>query len=224
MKHPRLGPRLALVALAACDDSLAPSTPFPIELRATSDMDDPIAGVAAHVAGRPLGRTGRDGLLRASIPGRDGDRIQVVLTPPPGHRALTPLSVDLDLHTAAPLGGGRAGPQPVHATLRLAPDQRRFALLVRADGQGLSVSIDGVRRQTTDAWGTALVLHHARPPASITVALEGGPGTLFRPSRAVRTFVLPDRDDILLFDQVFREAPPGRPRGLARRHSPPLPP
>jgi len=206
-----LGPRLALVALAACQDPPAPPKRFPIEVRATSDMDDPIAGVAAKVADRPMGYTGRDGVLHASIEGRDGDRVRILLTPPAGHRVLSPTSIDLALHLAAPLGGGRPNPQPVHATLRLAPAERRYALLVRTDGRaGLSVSVAGARRLTTDAWGAALLLHRAKPGTKLAVALEAGPGSPLRPSRAHRTFVLPDRDDVLLFDQVFREAPPGR--------------
>jgi hypothetical protein len=192
--------------------------PFPVELRAEDDRGDPVAGVRAEVVGRALGTTDLRGVLRAAIPGRDGDRVAVHLTPPPSHRPLSTTDPDLVLQLAAPVEGGGAVPQPLRIVLHLAPRARRYAILVLADGTpGLPVRVDGAVRTSTDDWGVAEWLHEGTPGSKLSVAIDTGARSGLRPRSPRRTWLLPDRDDILVVRQEFREDRPGPPRRRSRR-------
>jgi len=179
---------------------------FPLELAATDDRGDPVAGVEARSRGRSLGRSGASGRLEVNLRGQDGDRLEVQVVAPRSHRLLTPASVPCVLQLAAPLGGAAATPQAVRIVARLAPGTRRYAVLVLTDGRAhLPVLIGGTKQVATDAWGVAQFLYEAPPGGSLAVGIDTRTWPSLLPASPVRLFALPDRDDVLLMRQEFRE-------------------
>jgi len=207
-----------LVGLASgCGDQPSRHS-FPMEAHARDDSGRPVARLRLHVDGKPVGHTGADGKLETVLRGRDGDRLRVRAEPPPTHRLLGAQEVHVVLQRATALGGGRAQSQVVRIPIRLAPRQRRYAILVLTDGHAnLPIRVDERPVGQTDAWGVTQLLHEGPPGGSIAVVIDTGLRPNLRPSNPTRVFGLADHDDILLFQQDFRVERPADRRSASRR-------
>jgi hypothetical protein len=95
------------------------------------------------------------------------------------------------------------------------------AVIIRAGGQaGLPVKLLGREVTKTDSMGIAHTLLSLPPGATFRLTLDTSSDPSLRPKSPTVTFVVPDKDDTLLFDQPFeRIAPPPK-----RRRRPPPPP
>lgn len=199
---------------------------FPLSVAAHDDRGDPVPGVEVRAGGRALGRTGADGIFRTALVGRDGERRNIEVIAPPDYRLLSSGRVTGLLQLAAPLGHGTAEPQPVHVPTRLACRTRRYAILVLTNGRAdLPVTVGGVMRGATDAWGVAQLLHEGPAGASLSIGIDTRGRPSLRPANPKRRFDLLDQDDVLLLRQDFFEPKPaakGSPkrRTLSRRRAP----
>jgi hypothetical protein len=200
---------------AACDDPPPPPA-YRVSFTALAD-DAPLPGVEVSVAGRPLGVTDAQGLLRANLQGREGAVVGYRVKCPAGHRnpeEPPPLTLrrfrGLDPAAAA---------RGIEINVQCRPAERFAAVVVRAGGiPNLPVLMQGQPVAVTDASGVAHLLLKLPPATSFTMSVDTSANPRIVPANPSQPFVVPDADDVLVFDApVVVQAPPPRRRRVVRR-------
>jgi hypothetical protein len=199
----------------ACEDPPPPPA-YRVSFTALAD-DAPLPGVEISVAGRPLGVTGADGLLRANLQGREGAVVGYRVRCPAGHRnpeEPPPLTLrrfrGLDPAAAA---------RGIEINVPCRPAERFAAVVVRAGGiANLPVLMQGQPVAVTDASGVAHLLLKLPPATSFTMSVDTSANPRIVPANPSQPFVVPDADDVLVFDApIAVQAPPPRRRRAVRR-------
>lgn len=203
--------------LAACREPAVGA--FPILVRADTGSNQPVEGVRVWAAGRDLGSTAAHGALRATLAGREGERIPLTVACPPAHRTDTPVR-------HVPLRRVKRGsePAPLDVSVRCEPTRRQVALVVRAEGartHALPVEVQERRVGQTDASGVAHILIEDRPGTTLRVRVVTSEHPTLQPRDPVQTFRVADEDSVLLFAQVFVEARPKARRATHARERAP---
>ena len=209
--------RLPLVlVLAACDPSgsepPAAAAAYPLLIAAQTDVDEPLAGVRVARQGVVLGSTDASGRAAIALEGSEGDRVALDITCPEGFTSPAE-PVVAGLRHLAP-----GSPAPTFEVACI-PRVHSFVVGIHAEhGTLLPVLHLGKPVGHTDTRGVAHVLLRAPGQAQVSLTLDtsGRPG--LRPQNPTLTFVAPDRDELVLFEQQLSElkAPPPRrspPRG-----------
>jgi hypothetical protein len=200
----------ALIALLASTSASAcaqteppvPLSSLPIVLRASTPDGVGVSGLRAWADGRELGSTRGDGALKATVNGREGQRVVLTFACPPGHHTLD-AQRELWLRRAQPLA---AQPAALALTVRCDPIARVAALVVRARGPhsgGLPVRVQGELVGQTAADGTAHLLIATRAQHALRVTLDTSAVPAIRPVSPVQTYEMRDADRVLLFEQPF---------------------
>jgi hypothetical protein len=195
------------VALAGCVDDDAP---FPIVVTAVTDDGAPVPELAVTVGGT-AGRSGPDGKLRLQVAGKEGARIPVAVTTPPGFRLAAPADA-IVLRRLTEIDGSRRRPVPVEHTIRFAPLTRRYAILVRAGIAGLPVEIFGAQKSVTNDRGAALFLYEGTPGDELQVKLVTDRRPDLRPQNPSQSFLLAPRSEAYLVKEHFTVQPPKKER------------
>ncbi|MCS6799503.1 MAG: hypothetical protein NZ898_13435 [Myxococcota bacterium] len=212
---------MIVVAVAACE----PPPPPPkhrVSFVARSDAE-PLPGVRVSAWGRPLGQTGRDGVLRVDLEGLDGTSVPVAAECPPGHRTPSRLP-PLTLRTFRGLDPRRAE-RGIEVAIDCPPAERVAAVVVRAAGQSdLPVLLGGREVARTDAGGVAHFSLRMAPHATFRVRLDTSSRPDLAPQNPGATFTVPDADEVFLYDQPFEVRVRRRPTRRPRRPPEPPPP
>jgi len=210
----RLIPFALLVATLAfgCEEE-RPEPPFRVTFLAESD-GEPLAATRIIADGNVIGETGRRGLLRVDLRGREGQAVSVNAQCPEGFRPPAQLPL-LTLRRFRGLDPATAE-RGIEMTIECPPGERVAALVVRAGGQpDLPVLMRGREIGRTDASGAAHLVFRMRPNTSFRVQLDTSQREDLRPQNPGQTFAVPDNDEILVFDQPFevqtKRRPPRRP-------------
>jgi hypothetical protein len=151
------------------------------------------------------------------VPGTDSLRLPVKVVPPGGLRVVRQPK-EVVLHVLTPLSGGEPQPQPVSIDLTLAPERRTYVVAVLAELKkgtpvaGLPVIVSGAARGTTNEAGVAHIEYESPPGAEIAVRLDTSGQPRLQPANPSMPFVLPDRDDALVFRKEFTKLRPPRKR------------
>lgn len=202
-----------LVSLLAPACGEAKAARFSVVVRVESDPGEPLAGARLDAQGAQLGVSDARGEVALALPGKAGDVFTIETRCPEGHRPpSTPLSVVL-----RPI----VEPKSPEFRVLCQPLARRVVLAVRAQhAAGLPVRYLGKEIARTDAAGAAHALLSAAPGDTLTVTLDtSGPGSArLMPQNPELKIVVPERDEIVVFDQTFALPPPPAPE--RRRHRP----
>jgi hypothetical protein len=205
------------LALPACSQSSAQpesDTPaYSLFIAAQTDGDEPLAGVRVSRQGVLLGSTEASGRVQLSLDGAEGDRVPLDIACPEGFVSpAEPVVVGL-----RHLGPGSPAPTFEVACV---PLLHSFVVGLRAD-QGTHLPVLHLGRPVghTDALGVAHVLVRAPRQEQVSLTLDTSSRPDLRPQNPTLTFVAPDRDELVLFEQELvalkPPAPPPRkrPRG-----------
>ncbi|MDB4933801.1 MAG: hypothetical protein JWP87_773 [Labilithrix sp.] len=206
---------------SACTSSSAPSSAndpaYELPVRATDEAETPLAGVALRIGQSEALITSADGTTRLRARGRTGDEVEVHTSCPEGYVSPTaPLKVTL-YHVVA----GAAPPARVVVCTRKA---RKVVTAIRVDGGGrLPIVRFGQAIGATDDSGAAHVPIEGKPGERVELTLdttEAERGAL-RPRSPTLSFVIPERDELLVLEQSFqKEAAKAAPRRPSRRATP----
>lgn len=204
-------PSIALASLllfAGCTEASARAARHALAVRVESDPGAPLANVTISRDGRPLGKTNESGVLSLALSGEPGDTVPLTVTCPAGYRSpREPLSVLL-----RPLAKGSDSPE-YRAVCR--PELRSLVISVRAqNGPGLPLKYLGKEIARTDAQGAAHALLKVAPGETVNLVLDTSEGAAqqLRPQNPELRVTVPERDDIVVFDQNFTapKAPPAK--------------
>lgn len=205
---------LALSACAEGEAQPASASPaYTLVVAAQADGDAPLAGVRVSRRGAAIGTTGSSGRVMLALDGTEGDRVPLDVTCPEGFVSPAEPVVVLLRH----LGPG--SPAPTYQ-VACVPLLHSFVVGLRAEqGGNLPVLHLGKTVGRTDALGVAHVLVRAPRQQQVSLTLDTSQRPDLRPQNPTLTFVAPDRDELVLFEQELvalkKPAPPPRrrPRG-----------
>jgi hypothetical protein len=205
----------ACLVLGSCEPNL--EARYPYDLRVTSDPGQPVTGARIVQRGVVVGTTGDDGRVRLTALGVEGSSVDLSVLCPDGYRSpAAPLTIVLRRLMAGT-------PVPEYGA-SCPPSERRVVVVVRArDAADVPVVYLGREMARTDASGAAHVLLTAAPNARVTIELRtnGVAGGRLRPQNPSLVFVVPDRDEIVAFDQRFALEPVARrPRPAVHEETP----
>jgi hypothetical protein len=208
LKTRRMQRLLAICALAALGLAGCASPP-PQEIQQTflfrveSDPGVPLAGAELRRSGgsdQVLATSDDSGLVALGLRGRPGDRVQLEAACPEGHRSPTePLSI-----VVRPLPEGAERPEYL---VSCRPEQRSIVVAVRADrGANVPVRYLGKEIGRTDGDGVAHAALELTPGDSITLLLDTSSAEHrhLRPQNPSLKVTVPERDDVVVFDQPFK--------------------
>lgn len=191
----------AVVCLLACTPEPPPR--FSFVVRVESDPQVPLAGVRLLRDGTSLGESNAEGVLAVTLAGSTGETLSLEVACPEGLRAPEkPLTVVL-----RPLSPGSSKPE---YRVACKPELRSMVVSVRADnGADLPVRYLGREVARTDANGAAHVVLKAAPGENLTLELDTSAQRTLSPQNPRFSVVVPDHDEMALFDQPFvKPAPP----------------
>jgi hypothetical protein len=182
---------------------------FGFAVRVESDPGSPLAGARIAAFGRELGVSDARGALTTELRGLSGEVLELSVVCPDGYRSP---SKGLTVRLRAPAEREK---WPEYSVL-CPPRQRRLVLAVRAQGgANLPVRVLGEEVSRTDTDGVAHVLLVVSPGETIVVKLDTSawPHASLMPRDPELKVIVPDHDQVVLFDQPFSHpAPPARTR------------
>jgi hypothetical protein len=186
------------LAVAAC--SAQASRPnYELTVRAESDPGVPLANVTLSRDGHKIGTTDATGRIAIALTGAPGATVPLTVTCPPGYRSpREPLSA---LLRALPAGS----PKPEYR-VTCQPELRSLVISVRAqNGAGLPLKYLGKEIARTDAQGAAHALLKVAPGESVNLVLDTSApeAQQLRPQNPELRVTVPERDDIVVFEQAF---------------------
>jgi hypothetical protein len=204
--------RRALLASAlpvvACAGTSHPT--YTLLIHVESDPGVPLAGAKLASGGVPLGESDANGRLELALAGNPGEAVAIDTSCPAGYRNPNePLQIVL-----RPL----AEQKRPEFRVRCQPLKRSMVLTVRTqNGAGLPLRYLGKEIARTDDKGAAHALLEVVPGDTVTVTLDTSAPehAALMPQNPELKTVVPERDEIVLFDQSFT-MPKAAPRKRAR--------
>jgi hypothetical protein len=190
---------LALASLASCNQE--PSR-FPVIITAVTDDGKPMANVPVTLGRAPAGSTDADGHLRVRVAGSEGMKVAVSVTVPKGYK-LASLSSSLVLRRLTDIEGGSEKLLPIEHTVKLAPLERQYAVLVRAGVPGLAVETFGTQQAVTNSKGVAMFVYKGAPGDELQVKISTDAHPELRPQNPCTSFLLASHSEAYVFKEHF---------------------
>jgi hypothetical protein len=186
---------------------------FPVVIIAATDDGKPLADLPVTV-GNNVGKTDAHGHLALRLMGKEGARVPVTVATPKGYRPAAP-ATPIVLRRLVDIEGGERALRIQH-TVRFAPLQREYVVVVRAGVAGLPVETFGTRRAVTNAQGVALFVYQGAPGDELQVKLDTDGHPELRPQDPQQSFLLAERSEAYLVKERFTVNRP--PKKHAPRH------
>lgn len=198
-----MGSALLRVILCASTLLLACAPPedasYPFVVRAESDPGVPLPGASVLRAGKALGASGADGSLSLALRGKPGENVGLEVSCPSGYRAPEkPLQVVL-----RPLAEQARKPEYL---VFCKPELRSVVISVRAqNGAHVPLKFLGKEIARTDEHGAAHAVLKLPPGVNANFVLDTSAPehAALRPQSPELKVTVPERDEVVLFDQPF---------------------
>jgi len=182
---------------AGCGKQLdsPPPPPFKLSIKVDSDPNHPLAGAKVLHQDKEVGVTGVDGRALVALKGMEGDVASLTIKCPETNQQPPPFQVGLR----------RLADQKVpEYAIACPPLVRRVVVGVRADnGANLPVMFLGALVARTDTSGAAHFALDVKPGEQFEVQIKTDDQPKLKPQNPTRTFVMPPRDEVVLFSQAF---------------------
>lgn len=199
--------RASICALLLACDTTVSSRAAVLVVRVRDDVERPLAGVAIEVDGVKIGNTDARGALESVLGPEPSSRVRLAARCPAGFREENARVIAVERASAARLA----------FDFVCRPAQRTLVVVVRASGaEGSVVRADGEALGQVASDGTLHAVLTRRPDAELRLSIENRDPRPLVPTFAERHWLVPDHDELLLFDQVFKAAPRGSRSSRAR--------
>ena len=187
---------LALMA-SGCGKQLdaPPPLPFKVTIKVDADAFHPLAGARVMHLDKEVGVTEADGRALVSLKGAEGDTAELVIKCPDTNQPPPPIRVALR----------RLSDQKFpEFAVSCPPLVRRVVVGVRAEGgANLPVVFLGSVVARTDTSGAAHFALDVKPGEQFEVQLKTDDQPKLMPRNPTRSFVMPPRDEVVIFNQGF---------------------
>lgn len=182
-----------------------PPEPFQISIKVEGDPGRAMPGASISRANKLLGTTNAEGRVNLKIAGIEGEFTDVTVTCPEGYQTPNkPVSVKLTRLADKT--------KVAEYSVQCPPAMRRVVIAVRAEnGPNLPVMYLDKQVTRTDIGGAASFALEVPPGTNFSVVLNTLERHDIKPINPPRQFVVPNHDEVFLFDQKFeveKKAPP----------------
>lgn len=189
----------ALVGAGCKNLEPPPPAPFQVYVKVESDPGHPVAGAIISRGGTVLGTTGLDGRAILSIPGADGESVDVGVKCPEAFQS-PPRPIGIRLTRLADKS------KVPEYSAQCPPTVRRVVIAVRAEnGPNLPVKYLGAVRTYTDVAGAAHLLLEVPPGQAVQLELDttqkSGEG--LKPQNPPFTYQVGQQDAVAFWNQTF---------------------
>ncbi len=195
---------LALVALPACE---ATTPCFPVIVRTMTDDGKPMPSVSVKINNTP-GTTDSEGKWAVRLTGQEGSEVPISAEAPKGYRIVSTKLAPQKGVVLRKVVGIDGKLVPVEHTIKLAPLERTYAILVKTGFAGLPVETFGHKQVTTGEKGTASFLYRGTPGDELQVRISTADYPLLRPSNPTQTFILGQQSDAYVVQTKFATPKP----------------
>lgn len=213
----RVLPSLLLsLSVTSCGASSANShsRPYQVQLRASSDEGEPVAGAEFRAGGKLVGKSDPNGAVGVTMRGAEGEQVRISVVCPDGYVGPEQPST---LKLTELRRVDQSGPSTLGVELTCTRKLRDVVVVVRTtNAPSLPVDIAGKTMARTDPQGNAHVhLQVDRDVSMLSVSLGTKDASLLRPQNPSRVFELDGRDAVLLLEQAFTSERKSTPRRIA---------
>ncbi len=193
---------LALVVLIGAAGCEVTNPSFPVIIRTVTDDGKPMANVPVTISKTP-GTTDAEGKWAVRLSGQEGSEIPITVEPPKGYRIVTTRAVPQKGVVLRKVVGIDGKLVPVEHTIKLAPLERTYAVLVKTGFAGLPVETFGNKQVMTGDKGTASFLYHGTPGDELQVRISTADHPELRPTNPTQTFKLGEQPEAYVFQTKF---------------------
>jgi hypothetical protein len=187
----------------------SPRETLRIDVQVSDDRGDPLAEVPVLVDEAHAKATDAQGKVSLTVSAALDRRLRIRADCPEAYRPSEPRTVTT------------AGSALLELRFQCRPRLRTLAVVIHApDGAGLTARADGEPIGKVAADGTLHAVLKRPPEAELRLTLDTSTAPLLRPQSPIQDVLVPDRDEIVVFDQPFTLAAPRRARGPARGPAP----
>jgi hypothetical protein len=205
----------AAVAVS-CNQDATQGASYAVSVRALDDQSKPLPGVQLSAAGRALGATDDRGQLALSMPGAEGQRVDLVASCPTNYKG--PRERPAFLLARVRNAQGELSDQPIEVSLTCDATDHIALVAVQTGQAGLPILVRGqVVAQTSEA-GTAHVLLRDPVGSSFQVMLDTSAKRELLPENPTRTFTVARQDAFSVWEQTF-ELEKRAPSSASRKHA-----
>ncbi len=183
---------------------------FPVEVTVVSDDGEPFAGLPVTLGGQRVVTDGA-GRVRLRVIGKEGAQVPVEIMPPEGFK-LPSEARSIILRRIVRMDNHSRRMLPIEHTVRLQPEKRRYAVLVKTSVGGLPVEVFGTERATTNTAGVAMFTYEGRPGDEVKLRIATDSKPELRPQNPQTTFVLGARSDAYIMKERFMLPTPPKKR------------
>lgn len=191
---------LVLSTLLGCRVG-SPRETLRIDVQVSDDQGDALSEVPVSVDEVPAKVTDASGKVSLTVSAPLDRRLRIRAKCPEAYRPSEPRPVST------------AGAALLELRFQCRPRLRTLAVVVNAPaGAGLIVRADGEPIGKVAGDGTLHAVLKRAPEAELRLTLDTSTAPLLRPQSPVQDVLVPDRDEIVVFDQPLTMAPPRRTR------------
>lgn len=192
---------LCLLAAVGCNQTVTQNSSYAVLVRAVDDLGRPLADVQLSAAGQALGATDAQGQRALSMPGVEGQRVDLVASCPVSYTGPRERPAFLLKRTRAPQGSSSEQPIEVNLTC---DSTNHVALVALQTGQGnLPIMLRGQVVGQTSELGTAHVMLREPAGSSFQLTLDTSSRPELRPESPTHVFTVTHQDAFSVWDQPF---------------------
>lgn len=215
---------VSIAAVGGCTQDAAQGSSYAVMVRAVDDLGRPLAGVQLSAAGVGLGATDASGQRTLSIPGTEGQRVDLVARCPERYTGPRERPAFLLKHVRNLQGG--VSDQPIEVNLTCDATDHVAVIAIHTEHGGLPVLLRGQAVAQTSEAGTAHVMVREPVGNSFQLTLDTSANPHLRPESPTHMFTVTHQDAFSVWDQPFEleKVAPRRKRRRPKRPSAPPPP
>lgn len=192
---------LWLVAAVGCNQTVTQSSSYAVLVRAADDLGRPLSDVQLSAAGQALGATDAQGQRTLSMPGVEGQRVDLVASCPASYTGPRERPAFLLKRTRTPQGS--LSDQPIEVNLTCDSTNHVALVAVQTGQANLPIMLRGqVVGQTSDL-GTAHVMLREPAGHSFQLTLDTSARPELRPENPTHIFTVTHQDAFSVWDQPF---------------------
>lgn len=215
-----------LLAASACSAGGTQSSRYTVLVRVADGLGQALSGVKLSAAGVDLGATDAMGQRTLSLPGTEGERVDLSAVCPPGYTG--PRERPAFLLDRVRDARGEPTDQPIVVSLTCDASSHVALVAVQTGQPGMTILRGGQPVAQTSSAGTAHVMLREAPGTPIALTLDTSDKPELRPQSPTRTFTVTTQDAFAVWDQTFererKRRASSRRRRKARQSSASLPP